>query len=480
MTSDSMALACQAGASRSGCEVEQVPSAGEPPPVSSPGAALLFLLLGLVSSALRVAFYLSGAVRPPGALIWAAGLLSAAGLFGLWTGTRRALSAPTAPARLRAAPSQATAAVFIGFLGLYAATQAPPTPYNEHVRLAEALLHGHTWVSAPSYMEHVTVNGHAYLLHPPLSALLLMPLVALLGLRVDQTAVAVVLGAGEIALAWRLTGLLGLATQGRVWLVLFFGAGTTLWYEATLGASWDFALLVGAGAVLLTLNELFGRGRPWLVGALAGLSALARYDLALAWPLWALLLAARGQRLRRVAGVLYGYAFAGVIFVIFNELRFATVGDISFWLWHRQDRYALVRPGGPFALVHLPFNLYTLLFMPPIYDAKPPYIHPQMMGQGLLLTSPAFLLALRPSFLCPTAGLLYLATVLIMVPGLLVYANGFVQFGARYYVQVYPLLLALMALGLGRRADQLTKLLVTASIVLVAYGVWHVRWLGFG
>jgi len=38
--------------------------------------------------------------------------------------------------------------------------------------LAWALLHGRTWVDAPSYMEHVVVGGRSYILHPPLSAIL--------------------------------------------------------------------------------------------------------------------------------------------------------------------------------------------------------------------------------------------------------------------------------------------------------------------
>src|SRR5277367_5478041 len=55
-------------------------------------------------------------------------------------------------------------AVGVLFLTFYAATVSPPTPYNEHVRLAWALLHGHTWVDAPSYMEQVIVGGRSYIL----------------------------------------------------------------------------------------------------------------------------------------------------------------------------------------------------------------------------------------------------------------------------------------------------------------------------
>ena len=63
---------------------------------------------------------------------------------------------------------------------------------------------------------------------------------------------------------------------------------------------------------------------------------------------------------------------------------------------------------------------------------------------------------------------------------LLWYGNGFTQFGMRFYVQVFPFLLALMALGAEESGiDQMGKILIVMSIILVAYGTWHIRTLGF-
>ena len=60
------------------------------------------------------------------------------------------------------------------------------------------------------------------------------------------------------------------------------------------------------------------------------------------------------------------------------------------------------------------------------------------------------------------------------------YASGFAQFGTRYYLQIYPLLLVLMALGMKRRVDQMSKILIVASVALVVFGVWQIRGLGVG
>jgi hypothetical protein len=73
-----------------------------------------------------------------------------------------------------------------------------------------------------------------------------------------------------------------------------------------------------------------------------------------------------------------------------------------------------------------------------------------------------------------------LAAGFSMGPALLWYANGFVQFGLRFYVQVFPFLIVLMALGAQELGlDQMGKILIVASVILVAYGVWHIRTLGF-
>src|SRR5579859_6343670 len=104
--------------------------------------------------------------------------------------------------------------VFGLFLVFYALTSAEKTHFDEHVRLAEALLHGHTWIEPPpSYMERANYAGHDYIVHPPLAALVLVPLVAIFGPSLNQTAVSVTVGAFSVALAWRLCGLIASDAQ---------------------------------------------------------------------------------------------------------------------------------------------------------------------------------------------------------------------------------------------------------------------------
>jgi hypothetical protein len=483
------------------------------PQAASRGVCSLWLPIALLALALAIVFIGGALVRHFGGTTdytaYAAALLALLGLPALVAGQWRK------KARLLGClPEQwSFFAVFVFVLALYGVTRFGATPFYEPSLQAEAFLHGHAWVDAPEYMEQVgpvcntklpiakrlypdcdlaLFGGHTFLVHPPLAAIILMPIVAAhggvaAGADRYQPSVAVVLGAIEMALAWRLLMLLGLPMSARLWLTAFFGLGTTIWYEATLGSSWDFVLVVSVLPTLLALNEVFGKARPWAVGLCAALAALGRNDLVLAWPAYALLLMARGRRLRNLLGLAPGFAMAGVVYGAFNYARYGTFFDQSLRLWYRccdgGGYHSNATIGGPFSLHFLPRNLYTLLFLGWGFDATAfPWIRPQGAGQALVLTSPAFILALRPSLKQAVPLLMWLASILTMAASLTVYAPGFVQFGTRYYVQVFPFLLVLVALGVGagRRADQLTKILILASIFIVAFGVWQIHTIGFG
>jgi hypothetical protein len=377
-------------------------------------------------------------------------------------------------ARLTSGEGYWTLAIFTVFLTLYAITSPLDTPYNEQVRQAVAFLHGHTYIDAPStFLEHAQVGPYSYALHPPLPAILLMPLVAIWGMETNQAAFCVVVGAADVALAWRLLGRFRLDLNARIWLTIFFGAGTILWYETIVGTTWALPIVVSVFFTLATLIEAFGSARPLWLGVFAGLASLARYDLAFAAPIYAALAYLKGRTLRELLWMAPGFALVGVVFVGLNEARYQSFFDLGIALTGPKHAPA-------FAAHYLPGNLYTVFFMAPTVDGRFPYIHPIFVGQALTLTSPAFVLALRASFRRVVPVLMGLAAIVVSIPSLLCYANGFAQFGTRHYLQAFPFLLVMMAVGTHRRADQLTRILIITSVILIAFGVWHIRLYGFG
>ena len=64
---------------------------------------------------------------------------------------------------------------------------------------------------------------------PPLPAVVLLPFVALFGLTTDQTLLAMMIGALDVAVAFWLLGRLPVRPVVRNLLTLFVGAGAALW-----------------------------------------------------------------------------------------------------------------------------------------------------------------------------------------------------------------------------------------------------------
>jgi hypothetical protein len=367
-------------------------------------------------------------------------------------------------------------AVFVLFLAFYSITAGSDTnPFNAHVRQAVAFVHGHTYVDAPNYIEHAQIGPYSYQLHPPLPAILLMPFAAIWGLDTNQSYFSIVIGAIDLALAWRLLGRFRLTLNARKWLTIFFGAGTIIWHETVDGSSWAVSMTVAVMMTLLALDETFDQGRPAIVGLYAGIAALARYDLALVWPAYlALLLFWRRRAIPELFWFIPGCALMIIGYMAFNFARYHSIFDLGVASY----LYTTPEAGKPlFALRYFPNNFFTLFFMAPRIDTKFPYIYPTFGGQSILTTSPAFLLAFRASWRRLDVALVAAAALLASSTVLLYVGNGASQFGTRHFVHVFPFILVLMALG-NRRMDQMSRVLIVSSVCLVAWGIWCIRFYG--
>jgi hypothetical protein len=417
----------------------------------------IFAIAIVVADALYLADYrylpswptLTAAAIASGLLIWP-------------SGRRRQLLEDSAALERRC-----TWTVFAGFLALYAVSSFPGTYYNEQLRQAVAFLHGHISIDAPkTFLEAAQVGSYRYALHPPLAAIVMLPAAAVWGMEANQTMWSLFIGAIDAALAWRLLGRFGLSLSGRLWLTVFFGAGTILWSETIFGNTWSMPETCSLIFTLAALDEAFGPARPLRLGIYAGLAALARYELAIAGATYAILAMRRGRSIDELLLMIPGFAAAGVIFVGLNEARYGSFFD---------QGVILTGPGdGAFRLRYLSENLATIFFMAPNLDGKFPYFHPSYSGQALPFTSPAFVLAFKANLGRMEPLLMLTTAFLVSIPSLLCYANGFEQFGTRHYLQVFPFLLVLMAMGM-READGLTRILIVTSIIFIGYGVVYVR-----
>jgi len=214
--------------------------------------------------------------------------------------------------------------------------------------------------------------------------------------------------------------------------------------------------------------ELWGRRRAWLIGLLAGAAFLTRAPLAFAIPFYALMLAPELPRPGPVVGgymtrarraipwrswtwLTIGVAPAIIGFFAYNQVRFGTPLESGYALATLPPFLEAQRERGLFSLVHVPMNIdYFLLHLPSPIDV-PPFFKPDGLGMSVLLTSPGLLLAARAPWRTPRTWWLLGAAILVLVPTLLYYGGGWLQYGYRYFLDSIPFIVALVGLAVARR-----------------------------
>ena len=390
--------------------------------------------------------------------------------------------------------------------------------YNHFVWQADAWLHGRLAIPYPvstgpfrnDYFQDVMplpdMPGYGVIPFPALPAVVLLPAVALLGLATPASLITALLGAVDVWLAWRLVTRLAADRGVAVAATAFFAFGTVAWYAAAIGTTWFLAHVVAMGLTLLAItvavdaepassgaspvgrSGLPAGSRPaFLAGLLLGLAALSRLTVVFGAP-FLVLVGGGSWRTRAVAAalgvviplvVLAGYNLASTG-QIFNP-AYAEIARVEF-----HPNPALYHPTwGVEDVRYIPQNLPLALFNPPeidlacgvaLLDPNCGTIRPNPIGMGLLLTSPAYLLAL-PALRWILRNRLVagatIAVVLIALADAAHFSQGWVQFGWRFSNDFAPFALIPITLVMARWGhNRIVVTLVALSILVNAWGVY--------
>ncbi len=374
--------------------------------------------------------------------------------------------------------------------------------------LADAFLHGRTWlISALGPNDIVAIDGRVYVPFAPFPALLLMPLVAIVGPQTADTWQPIInagLAAIDVGLAFLLMGRVGVArVRHRVALAVLFGFSTQIWWVTTRGGVWHTGHLVASLLTLVALIELFGRRRMLLLGLAGGAAFLTRAPVLFAMPfygLWSLIgepaacgFDARFDRFRRVrdAGRSAGGAIGALPIRDWALLTLGFVPSLLFSFWYNAVRFGspfesgyglatlpgfleVQREVGLFSVAHLAMNLDYLLWHLPKLIPDFPFFRPDGLGMSIFLTSPALLLAVRAPWRDRRAWLLAAAFLVTLVPSVLYYGGGWLQFGYRYALDSIPFALALcgMAVAARGRVGKGWLVLIVFGVLVNAAGVY--------
>ena len=364
---------------------------------------------------------------------------------------------------------------------------------DQYVPLADAFLNGRLSIPVDRpWMELVPVgdgSGAQYSPFPPVPALTLMPLVAVLGLfpgvgELSGNVMSALIGALNVALAWYLLAGIGVALRPRLVIVIGF-AFTTHWWVAGMAGTHHYAAVVAAAFLLLALNLAVRRRLPALVGLALGLAAGSRLPTGLALPLLLAFFADRSAGRWRPSPaqlqLLFALALPAALFAVYNIARFGSPFDAG---------YAHI-PSGEFGLVtdepwfrhglisplYIPRHLYAIFIQGPVLVSEFPYLKPSLTGLSLTLSAPFLFWALRARG--PLVAAAWLSVELVMLPDLMHGSWGFAQFGYRFILDAVPLLLLLLGWAYRERASWSLVAAVAVGVAVHAWGIFVVNLSGW-
>lgn len=357
----------------------------------------------------------------------------------------------------------------------------------EFVLLADAFLHGRTWID-PSALhgpwDRIDIDGRTYLPFAPLPALVFMPLVAAFGaagMSYAQPFLNALLAATCVVLGYLVIRRFdGGVLRDRLWLTALFAFSTPLVTITARGGPWHQDQLLATICSLAAILEAGGRRRGLLLGALGGAAFLARAPVLLALPLYAWATATREparpaarDAARAVALVAAGAVPAVAFALWYNAARFGSPTESGYAIAALPPFLEVLRAQGLFSLAHVPRNLEYFLLHRPVIDGPPLYVRPDGFGLSVLLTSPGLFVGATARRLEPFLIGCGLTALVVFVPSLLYYGGGWVQSGFRYFLDAIPFLLPIIAAASRTGLGGGWKLLIAAGI---AVNVWTIPW----
>ncbi len=367
--------------------------------------------------------------------------------------------------------------MFIVTFLVYLITSNGNTPYDYFTRLSNSFLSGKLYLTEnpPWLNELVPVGNKYYVVYPPMPAILLVPIAIIFGQNTSQTLFSIFLGAVNVVLVFILIKRAGFSTKLAVLMSIFFGFGTNHWYLASIGSSWFIAHVVALFFLLLSLIEVFGQKRLWLVGLLFGASFWSRTPVIFTIPFFYIFLWKEFWPInpKNLINLLeFHLSLGGFIFLdsLYNFIRFGRWSPLApYNLIPNIDKDPVFKDGF-MNFTFIPRHLKALFLELPKIKNTAPFIVPSLYSTAIWLTSPAIIYALKFKHKLLTVACIY-AIVLCLFMLSLWAGVGYAQWGYRFAQDFMPFILLLMALGIGNKPSKFAYILVALSVLINLWAV---------
>lgn len=326
-----------------------------------------------------------------------------------------------------------------------------------------------------------------YVSFPPFPAMLMLPVVAIAGLRTNDvlfTALIAPLGPMALFLVLRRLRARGdsqrsLAEDLALTAVMAFGS--VYYFASVRGEVWYTAHVTSVIAVALyTLWSLDAR-RPALAGLALACGFLSRPEILFCAPLflfelWRARRFDRARLVRELLAFAVPIAIFGAFAAVTNLLRFGRITEFGH-TYLNVLQAPQIQKFGLFNVVYLARNLACAFALTPTFVAGPPYIRSSWHGLAMWVTTPVLLYTLWPRV---TGGLhraLWISVACVGVPLFFYQNSGWVQFGYRFGLDYLVLLIVLLAIG-GRRFGPLFYTLAALGVAINLFGAITFYWAG--
>jgi hypothetical protein len=354
-------------------------------------------------------------------------------------------------------------------LGLFSLGHHRPSHAPHFMYQADAWLHGqlHLRRPPPDLNDWARLDGRWYVSFPPGPALLMLPLVAAYGLGFDDVSFTVLFAALNVALCFlvlerlRTTGESPRTRGEDAALALLFAFGTVAFSCSIRGEVWFTAEVLGVTATWLYLLAAHRAAHPLAAGIAWSFAAITRTPLVFSAVFFLAEVVSGGGRLgeavlrggawrdparwRKVALFAAGAAPLLAFAAWANWERFGSPLDFGHAHFWNNRVNADIRRWGLFSLHYLPKQLHAAFTSLPRLEGGRLTYDPD--GMSLLVTTPLFLLLLRPRLRARLAPASWLTVAATALPGFLYQNTGYVQFGYRFSLDYTPYLFLLLAVG---------------------------------
>ncbi len=375
------------------------------------------------------------------------------------------------------------------------------TKYSFWDLLAGALLKGRLYIENPPYTHDLTFfNGKWYVPMPPLPAFLFLPIAYLIGAdNISTSYLSMVFSAINGVLVLLILEQLvrhrwiNLSKNGMFWLVVVFLFGTPHLWVGISGRGWYVSQILTVLFLALAIYTALRGWSAWLIAAFIAIAMLARPNSLMTWPF---AFAISMQILKENQGKIeLKQAFlwsvktalpilvAVLMLLTYNYLRFDNFMDFGYTTVNAgPDIVQNVQTYGLFSPHFIAWNLEVMLFkMPKINWGAPWPVHPRgaiwpvdptTTGMSIFFTTPA-LLYLFHRYPKQWWILGAWVAVLFNIGMLSLYSNtGSAQFGYRYILDFLVPLIAMLAVGMGKKVPWHFIALVLLSIAINIYGAY--------